>query len=74
MYLRWIRWSQCLNIRGELCPSLSRVNTACRARVEIGGAKNAALPILAAALLTADECFLENLPDIEDIRNMLVVA
>ena len=38
--------------------------------VSIAGAKNAALPILAAALLTADECFLENVPDIEDIRNM----
>lgn len=38
--------------------------------VPIAGAKNAALPILAAALLTADECFLENVPDIEDIRNM----
>jgi UDP-N-acetylglucosamine 1-carboxyvinyltransferase len=38
--------------------------------VSVAGAKNAALPILAAALLTADECFLENLPDIEDIRNM----
>ena len=41
--------------------------------VSVAGAKNAALPILAAALLTADECFLENLPDIEDIRNMLAL-
>jgi len=41
--------------------------------VSIAGAKNAALPILAAALLTADECFLENLPDIEDIRNMMAL-
>ena len=41
--------------------------------VSIAGAKNAALPILAAALLTADECFLENLPDIEDIRNMIAL-
>jgi len=36
----------------------------------IAGAKNAALPILAATLLTSEECFLENLPDIEDIRSM----
>jgi len=36
----------------------------------VAGAKNAALPILAATLLTSDECFLENLPDIEDIRTM----
>lgn len=41
--------------------------------VEIGGAKNAALPVIAATLLTADECFLENVPYIEDIRNMVRV-
>jgi UDP-N-acetylglucosamine 1-carboxyvinyltransferase len=38
--------------------------------VTLSGAKNAALPILAATLLTSDECYLENLPDIEDIRTM----
>ena len=38
--------------------------------VSVAGAKNAALPILAATLLTPDECFLENLPDIEDMRTM----
>ena len=37
----------------------------------IEGAKNAALPIMAATLLTADECLLENVPYIEDIRNMV---
>ncbi|MHB1354827.1 MAG: UDP-N-acetylglucosamine 1-carboxyvinyltransferase [Anaerolineae bacterium] len=41
--------------------------------VEIEGAKNAALPIIAATLLTADECLLDNVPFIEDIRNMLKV-
>ena len=41
--------------------------------VEIGGAKNAALPIITATLLTADECLLENVPYIEDIRNMVRV-
>jgi UDP-N-acetylglucosamine 1-carboxyvinyltransferase len=39
--------------------------------VSIAGAKNAALPILAATLLTSDECYLENLPDIEDARTMV---
>jgi len=39
--------------------------------IAVAGAKNAALPVLAATLLTSDECFLENLPDIEDIRTML---
>lgn len=41
--------------------------------VEIGGAKNAALPILAATLLTDDECLLENVPCIEDVRTMIRV-
>jgi UDP-N-acetylglucosamine 1-carboxyvinyltransferase len=41
--------------------------------VKIGGAKNAALPIIAATLLTGDECLLENVPFIEDIRNMVRV-
>ncbi|MEO8082240.1 MAG: UDP-N-acetylglucosamine 1-carboxyvinyltransferase [Ardenticatenales bacterium] len=39
--------------------------------VQIGGAKNVALPILAATLLTADPCVIENVPDIADIRVML---
>lgn len=41
--------------------------------VEILGAKNAALPIIAATLLTADECLLENVPYIEDIRTIVQV-
>ncbi len=41
--------------------------------IDIEGAKNAALPIIAATLLTSDECLLENVPYIEDIRNMLKV-
>ncbi|MFO8182668.1 MAG: UDP-N-acetylglucosamine 1-carboxyvinyltransferase [Candidatus Aegiribacteria sp.] len=35
------------------------------------GSKNAALPILAACLLTDGEVFLTNLPDIRDVRKML---
>jgi len=41
--------------------------------VIVAGAKNAALPVLAATLLTADECLLENLPDIEDTHTMIGV-
>jgi UDP-N-acetylglucosamine 1-carboxyvinyltransferase len=41
--------------------------------IEIWGAKNAALPIIAATLLTADECLLENVPYIEDTRTMVKV-
>jgi UDP-N-acetylglucosamine 1-carboxyvinyltransferase len=38
--------------------------------VRVAGAKNAALPILAASLLTADELVLENVPQLADITTM----
>ena len=38
--------------------------------VEVEGNKNAALPLLAACLLTADECVLENVPRIGDVEVM----
>jgi len=38
-----------------------------------GGNKNAALPILAATLLTDDAVILRNLPDIQDVRVMLQI-
>lgn len=39
--------------------------------VEISGAKNAALPELCAALLTADPVTLENVPGLQDVATML---
>ena len=39
--------------------------------VQIAGAKNAALPILCACLLTADTIELHNVPDLQDVRTML---
>ena len=39
--------------------------------VEIGGAKNAALPILAAAIMTDDTVTIDNLPDVNDINVLL---
>jgi UDP-N-acetylglucosamine 1-carboxyvinyltransferase len=39
--------------------------------IEISGSKNAALPILAATLLTDDEIILRNVPDLTDINLML---
>ena len=39
--------------------------------VEIGGAKNAALGILAATVMTDDVCVIENLPDVRDTNVML---
>jgi UDP-N-acetylglucosamine 1-carboxyvinyltransferase len=38
--------------------------------VEIGGSKNAALPILASTVICGREYLLENIPDIEDVRDM----
>jgi UDP-N-acetylglucosamine 1-carboxyvinyltransferase len=40
-------------------------------RVQISGAKNAALPVLCACLLTADTCVIENVPDIDDVHRMV---
>lgn len=39
--------------------------------VTISGAKNSALPIIAAALLTDKEVVLENVPDLIDVRTMI---
>lgn len=39
--------------------------------VEIGGAKNAALGILAASIMTDDTCIIENIPDVSDTNMML---
>ena len=41
--------------------------------VEIGGAKNAALAILATAVMTDETVIIENLPDVRDI-NVLIKA
>jgi len=38
--------------------------------VTIGGAKNAALPLLAATLLTSEPCVLNNVPSLSDIQTM----
>ena len=39
--------------------------------VEIGGAKNAALAILAAASMTDETVYIDNLPDVRDINALL---
>lgn len=41
--------------------------------VTISGAKNASLPILAAALLTDDKCVIKNVPSLRDISTMLKI-
>ena len=39
--------------------------------VTIGGAKNAALGILAASIMTDEDVIIENLPDVSDINALL---
>ena len=39
--------------------------------VEIGGAKNAALGVLAAAIMTDDTVIVDNIPDVRDINVLL---
>lgn len=39
----------------------------------VDGAKNAALPLLAATLLTDDDVFLQNVPDVGDVRTMIQI-
>lgn len=39
--------------------------------IVVSGAKNAALPILCASLLTADDVHLENVPNLQDVRTMV---
>src|SRR5205085_11813607 len=41
--------------------------------IPIGGAKNAALPLMAASLLTDETLVLENLPNLADIATMRVL-
>ena len=52
-----------------------RVQGGCRlcGEVTVHGAKNAALPLLAATLLTEDACVVDNVPDIRDVRTMIEV-
>ena len=39
-------------------------------KVKVSGSKNSSLPLFAACLLTSEECILENVPDLSDIRFM----
>jgi len=48
-----------------------RGGTPLSGEVRVAGAKNAALPILAAALLTADPVKVGNVPDLNDVRTMV---
>ncbi|HJS33224.1 MAG TPA: UDP-N-acetylglucosamine 1-carboxyvinyltransferase, partial [Alphaproteobacteria bacterium] len=47
-----------------------RGGTPLRGTIQIGGAKNAALPLMAASLLTDDTLTLSNVPDLADIATL----
>ena len=44
--------------------------TALKGRIPISGAKNSALPLMAACLLTSDEIILKNIPHLRDVTTM----
>jgi len=41
--------------------------------IEIGGAKNAVLPVLAATILTGQKCRIQNVPNLSDVESMCVL-
>lgn len=45
-----------------------------KGKIKANGNKNAALPIIAACLLTDEEVIIRNIPDIEDIKIMIKIA
>ena len=45
--------------------------TRLRGEVIINGAKNVALPIMAACLLTTEECVIRSVPDLVDVRHLI---
>ena len=46
---------------------------ALKGEVAIGGSKNAALPLIAAALLTPERCVIRNVPNLSDTRYMVAI-
>jgi len=44
-----------------------------RGTINISGSKNASLPILAASLLTADDCIIRRVPDVSDTNYMIQI-
>src|SRR5260370_29276141 len=56
--------------RGSVAQSMDEGGTRLVGREPISGSKNAVLPILAACLLTDEECRLKNVPRLEDVYTM----
>lgn len=41
--------------------------------VKVNGSKNAALPVMAATILTDEDCVIRNVPDLRDVRTMIEI-
>jgi len=41
--------------------------------IQVGGAKNAVLPLMAACLLTDEACTITNVPEIQDVESMIKI-
>jgi UDP-N-acetylglucosamine 1-carboxyvinyltransferase len=59
-----MKYRKCLKIVG---------NRAVNGVVKVSGSKNAALPLIAASLFIKGKTILNNVPDIEDVRNLLKI-
>src|ERR1043166_5010417 len=44
-----------------------------KGEIQISGAKNAALPMMALALLTQEPCILRNVPKLQDVETMIAL-
>jgi UDP-N-acetylglucosamine 1-carboxyvinyltransferase len=44
-----------------------------KGRVKVSGAKNAVLPLMAAALLTSEPCILDGVPGLRDVKTMVAI-
>ena len=44
-----------------------------RGSINISGSKNASLPILAAAILTGEDCIIRRVPDVSDTNYMIQI-
>ena len=72
MYVRaWSAWWDCALVPGQPMDKLViQGGERLRGEIPISGAKNAALPIICAALLTADPLEVDNVPALHDVATM----
>jgi UDP-N-acetylglucosamine 1-carboxyvinyltransferase len=55
---------------GQVSKFIVKNNGPLRGYVEVGGSKNAVLPLLAATLLTKDDCMITDVPELKDVEVM----